>query len=190
MKKLERFLGLGVVLAIMITLSIGVFTLTTRAQGNTATPVGTVIGFVDDQKLDVTYPDIVKAKEQIKGFEEEVNLAYAEFNARVKSVQASIQRQYEEKTKGLSDEEKQKYLPIYEEMFNAESTKLKRELELKSMEIEAKAQEVWKAAYDKVKVTIGVVAKEENVGLVLKKDIIWFGGVDLTEAVLKKANAK
>ncbi|HBL51064.1 MAG TPA: hypothetical protein DDZ65_12550 [Firmicutes bacterium] len=81
-------------------------------------------------------------------------------------------------------------MPIYEEMFNAESSKLKKELELKSMEIETKAQEVWKAAYDKVKVTIGVVAKEENVGLVLKKDIIWFGGVDLTEAVLKKANAK
>ncbi|HBL51065.1 MAG TPA: hypothetical protein DDZ65_12555, partial [Firmicutes bacterium] len=106
MKKLERFLGFGMVLAIMITLSIGVFTLTTRAQSNTAAPVGTVIGFVDDQKLDVTYPDIVKAKEQIKGFEEEVNLAYAEFNARVKSIQASIQRQFEEKTKGLSEEEK------------------------------------------------------------------------------------
>ena len=75
-------------------------------------------------------------------------------------------------------------------MFNAESTKLKRELELKTMEIEAKAQAVWKAAYEKVKTTIEVVAKEEKVGLVLKKDIIWFGGVDLTEAVLKKASAQ
>jgi Skp family chaperone for outer membrane proteins len=190
LKKLERFLGFGAVLAIMITLSIGVFALTTRAEGETALPAGIVIGFVDDAKLDTTYPDIVKAKEEIKGFEEEASLAYAEFNQKVKSVQASIQRQYEDKTKDMTEEEKQKYLPIYEEMFNAESTKLKRELELKTMEIEAKAQAVWKAAYEKVKTTIEVVAKEEKVGLVLKKDIIWFGGVDLTEAVLKKASAQ
>lgn len=190
LKKYERFLGYGVVFAIVLTAAFGLFTLKTHAEPAAPATGALVVGYVDDTAIDKDFPDILTAKKTLKSLEDEVNVANAEFNSKVKQLQNQIQREYEDKTKGLTDADKQKYAPVYEEMFNAQVGVLKADFEKRKTEIQAKAQDIWKVAYDKVRATITTVAQEQGVGLVLNKNIIWYGGKDLTPDVLKKAGVK
>lgn len=187
MKSLERFIGYGVVFAIVMTVALGVYTVTTKAQAPAATASsGAPIAFVDDAALDKDFPAIVNAKKQIKQLDDEKTAINAEFNAKVKSIQGSIQRQFEEKTKGMSESEKQKFLPVYEDMFTAQVASLRKEINVKVVEVENKQTQIWKEAVEKVREVVTAVAKDQGLGLVLKKDIIWFGGKDITSDVLKK----
>lgn len=190
MKSLERFVGYGVVFAIVLTAALGVYTVTTKAAAAPATSGGSVIAFVDDTALDKDFPAILDAKKQIKQLDEQKANLNTDFNNQVKSVQASIQKQYEEKTKGLSEEEKQKFLPLYEEMFTSQVNLLKKETNDKLVKVETQQTQIWKVAVDKVREVVTSVAQEQGVGIVLKKDIIWFGGKDITGDVLKKAGVK
>lgn len=189
MKRFERFIGYGVVFAIVLAATLGLYSFSTRAAAP-ATITGTIIAYVDDAVLDKEFPAVIDAKKQIKQYDDEKNAIKAEYNAKVKALQGSIQRQFEEKTKDLAEAEKQKFVAIYEDMFSTQVAGVKKEYDVKLMEVESKQSQVWKAAVEKIRTVVSAVAQEKGVGIVLKKDVLWFGGLDLTQDVIKKADKK
>ncbi len=68
-----------------------------------------------------------------------------------------------------------------------EKVKLFQEYQAK---LDAKKEAMLAKAFEKVNQTISVVAKEQGLSMVLDKQVILYGGKDITNEVLKKASGK
>lgn len=108
--------------------------------------------------------------------------------------------------RGLSDEREQRLLELSknDECTEEEAAERKeldaryeaRMAELAALQAEMKAsrvtkyEELSKLVADSVDNAIKAAAEEQKLALVLRKDSVMYGGVDITEAVLGKLNAK
>lgn len=112
------------------------------------------IGIVNYQKLMGEHPDMAKAQEA--------------FQAELKTAQ----QDFEAKSAGMNDKEKQDY-----------SAQLQQKLSLKQ-------QELLGAIKDKVDAQIKAVASTKGLAVVLDKGDVVYGGQDITDEVQKKLNSK
>lgn len=108
--------------------------------------------------------------------------------------------------RGLSDEREQRLLELNKNEECTEEEAAEREelntlyearmAELAALQAEMKAsrvtkyEELSKLVADSVDEAIKAAAEEQTLALVLRKDSVMYGGVDITEAVLEKLNAK
>ncbi len=83
-----------------------------------------------------------------------------------------LQGEYDKASASLSKDEKVKLFQEYQ-------TKL-----------DAKKESMLAKAFEKVNQTISEVAKEQGLSMVLDKQVVLFGGKDITSEVLKKATGK
>lgn len=125
------------------------------------------IGFIDVQKVFKEYKETVKAQEQVSKQEEE------------------LKKEFEDSQKKLSDAEKKN-------MKREELEKLRKELEEKLTPkrqtlIELNERLTTKLQADILSATKDV-AKKVGIDVVMDKQVIITGGVDLTEMVVNKLN--
>ncbi len=85
---------------------------------------------------------------------------------------AKLQSEYDKASASLSKDEKVKLFQEYQ-------TKL-----------DAKKESMLAKAFEKVNQIISEVAQEQGLSMVLDKQVVLFGGKDITSAVLKKATGK
>jgi outer membrane protein len=85
---------------------------------------------------------------------------------------AAKQREFRERSKGMTAEQRQL---------------LDRELQ---QQVLLKRQELLGGLDKEIRTMIEEVARTEGVGIVLERSVVLFGGVDLTEAVIKKVTGK
>ena len=93
-------------------------------------------------------------------------------NAAMKTEQEQIRREFETKSAGMNDKEKQA---------------LDRQLGLK---MEQKRQELLKPIVDSINATMKIVAAEKGLAMVVYKNSVALGGQDITADVLAKLSGK
>ena len=132
----------------------GVFIVSTAAMalmatGDTASAApSSNIGVVDQQQVITANPSIA-----------------SEYQQKMQELAQSMQKDFDEKTAGMSDEEKQ---PIYVEM--------QQQFNEKRVAIEKEMQE-------KVNKAVKSVADKKGLSLVVEKNAVIYGGVDITKDV-------
>jgi outer membrane protein len=121
-------------------------------------------------------PDEVPGKDSKIGyFDQEVVRSLKLFRDADKSLAEQfgrMQKEVQEKAKGLSDAEKQKLFAQYE------------------MDFRNKKETLYKPLVDKVTKTVEKVGKEKELNLVLDKQYVMFGGRNVTDEVVSKLNEK
>jgi Skp family chaperone for outer membrane proteins len=83
-----------------------------------------------------------------------------------------MQKEVQEKTKGISDKEKEKIFAQYD------------------MEFRKKKEDLYKPLVAQVTKTVEIVGKEKELNLVLDKQYVMFGGRNVTDEVVGKLNEK
>ncbi|MGC8971739.1 MAG: OmpH family outer membrane protein [bacterium] len=115
------------------------------------------IGYVDINKVIENHPRIEKAKKDINDF--------------ALKTKAEYQKQLDEAVKDKTA---------------AEAQQLKVEYETKLNQVVAqKQQEILKPILDDIKLTIRDIANKRGIDVVLRKEIIIIGGIDITDDVIK-----
>lgn len=127
---------------------------TGRTPVATAASGGSDIGYVNYQLLVSQHPDMAAARQSMQN---EVDQA---------------QKDFEAKTQGMSDQDKQQYYLQTQQRLSM------------------KQQELLKPIYDKVDAAIKDVATAQGVSVVLDKSNVIYGGKDLTDDVAKKIGEK
>lgn len=143
-------------LAIAVIFMLGVVGLALSQSGKTyaADSNDSNVGVVNKQMILAQHPDVAKAEETMKA---EVEQARKEF---------------EEKSAGMKDEEKQAYYMQVQQRLTA------------------KKQELLNPIMEKVDAAIKATAEARGLAVVVDKNNVVYGGRDITEDVLKKIGAK
>jgi Skp family chaperone for outer membrane proteins len=156
---------LGVIVGIAMASSIGIANAQTATAPVTAAPTGKVVGIIDRDRVVASYPKAQSAAEELKRLEESLNKVIDDAN-----------RQYEEAKKAgkppaeLEGMQKRLQAKIDQEGkgFQARISGLEADLE---------------GAVDSA---IKAEAAQRHVDVVFLKQAVLFGGVDLTDGVLKR----
>ncbi|MDI3279755.1 MAG: OmpH family outer membrane protein [Bacillota bacterium] len=98
--------------------------------------------------------------------------AMKEVQASLEQETARLQKEYDEKSKNLSQEEKVKLFQQYQAGLDAQKEALLRQ------------------ARQKILATIEAVARQEGLAVVMDQQAVLYGGKDITELVLQRAQAE
>lgn len=90
---------------------------------------------------------------------------------------------FDKKTKA-TESEKEKF----NKEFSSEITKLQSTYQKLSGELQDKQVAALKQLTEKINEAIGVIAKAEGLDMVVEKNLVFFGGVDITSKVIEKLN--
>ncbi|SJZ47616.1 OmpH family outer membrane protein [Selenihalanaerobacter shriftii] len=120
------------------------------------------IAYVDMQYLFENHPDIPAVKSKL--------------NQDLQGLQQQLKGELQSKIEQVQGAEKQKLVQQYQQKLNVEANKRQKQL--------------LKPINDEIKATIDEIAKEQGIAVVLQKDMIIYGGTDLTSQVLDRLKAK
>lgn len=148
---------------------------------------GAEVGYIDMERLQQTLPQFVEAQQFYREMETELR-SFAQYKeTEFRNLMARWEREKEQELKGKEGEAKEEIELKYQ-------TKVEQEISKVEKEIEQKRQELLSRAYQKMDETrrwlegiVETVADEEGISLVLEKNAIFYGGVDLTDKVLQAA---
>jgi Skp family chaperone for outer membrane proteins len=181
MMKLKRFHGyflVGVViLAVLVLFS---------SYVGAATKNDTV-GYVDMQKLQNEVPDFLKLQDIAKDKTSE--LTY--FRGYLLTQQQSAAKELEKKATadkvGKNADEQAAIDKRLQDDNSKNINDVNAQIQKKYDELQQYMNDQKTAALEKVKKIIAVVADEKKLTLVLEKSVCFYGGVDITQAVIDKA---
>jgi len=145
------------------------------------------VGYIDMEHLQKVLPRFIEAQQFYREMETELR-SFAQYKeTEFRNQMARWEREKEQELKGKEGKEREEIELKYQTKIEQEITKVEKE-------IEQKRQELLNRAYQKMDETrrwleeiVETVADEEDISLVLEKGAVFYGGVDLTEKVLKAA---
>jgi outer membrane protein len=133
-----------------------------------AAPTGKVVGIIDRDKVVASYPKAQAAAEELKRLEEKLNKVIEEAN-----------RQYEEAKKANKPEAELKTM----------QARLQSNIDREGKGFQEKISGLEAELETAVDGAIKAEAAQHHVDVVFLKQAVLFGGVDLTEGVLKRLTA-
>ncbi len=145
------------------------------------------VGYIDMERLQNELPDFKRLIEFRKDTEGEINayrgLYYQQYQKAVKEL--------EDKSKsdkvGKSSDEQAAIEKRFQDDVKKKSDELNAQLQQKAMELGKTYSEKEKATIEKVNKIIQSVAEEKKLSLVIDKRVWFYGGTDVTQAVIDKA---
>jgi Skp family chaperone for outer membrane proteins len=145
------------------------------------------IGYVDMQRLQNELPDFLKLQETAKDKTAELNY----FRGYLFSQQQSAAKELEKKATadkaGKSAAEKDEIDKKLQEDNNKKISEVNAQIQKKYDELQQYMNDQKNAALERVKAIIGDVANEKKLSLVIEKSLCFYGGTDITQAVIDKA---
>lgn len=127
------------------------------------------IGYIEVQKVFSSYEKTKKAQEQMAGKEKEIQ-------SEIEKKQKQLEK---EKAKGTSDKELRKMVEKFE-----------KELEPKRKDITESQQKLTQEIEEDIIKASDSVAKKMNIDVVINKQVVITGGIDLTDKVIELLNKK
>lgn len=134
------------------------------------------IGFVDVQRIMNQHKDF---KDASASLEKE----FARLQEQLNSEAAKLQNELNTKVKGMQDQEK------IDQLRNEYAAKIKKIQGDYQSQLDKQKADVLKNIETKLDAAIASVAREQNLQVVLKREIVLYGGKDVTDTVLKKLEA-
>ena len=151
-KKQVKFISIAI--ALVFIGSVVALALTQTGSGIASAASSVNVGVVNYQQVIRQHPDIQKAGEQLNAFEVET------------------QKDFEAKSAGMSDQEKQDY---YVQCMQR---------------IQAKEQELREPIEKSIQDTIKKVADAKGLSVVIEKSAVLYGGTDITQDVIARLGKK
>lgn len=124
---------------------------------------GFAVGKLTSKPMQVGYVDVEKLMKDFPAYKDATSILRGE--------QVQLEQQFQEKSKNLSDAEKQKL-----------GVQLQEQLAKKDKELSDRVESEIRSAVKKV-------AEEKQLTIVSAKNVLFFGGDDITESVLAKGGA-
>jgi outer membrane protein len=159
---------LGVIIGVALASSIGMASAQTASAPVSAAPVGKVVGIIDRDKVVANYPKAQKAAEELKSLEDKLN-----------HVIDDAQKQYEEAKKANKPQAE----------LDALQKRLQANIDSEGKSFQAKISGLESDLETAVDAAIKAEAAQHHVDVVFLKQAVLFGGVDITEGVLKRLTA-
>jgi outer membrane protein len=159
---------IGVVVGFALASSIGVANAQTAASPATAAPTAKVVGIIDRDKVVAAYPKAQAAAEELKKMEENLNKIIDDAN-----------RQYEEAKKANKPQAE----------LDALQKRLQAHIDEEGKRFQNRISSLENDLERAVDGAIQAEAQQHHVDVVFLKQAVLFGGVDLTEGVLKRLTA-
>ncbi|NLG83198.1 MAG: OmpH family outer membrane protein [Firmicutes bacterium] len=148
------------------------------------------IGYIDLDQIHARFPDFVRLQEIKAAYEKELN-TFANYQRQSMSTYLQeLEKKEEEESAGKSEDEKKEIKLKYEKMAQEKAGEIQQLVQQKNRELQSKLDQELLKAEGKLRQTIEAVAAEKGLNLVLVKSAVYYGGVDLTEAVIDKATGK
>ncbi len=148
------------------------------------------IGLVDPAKIQERFPAYVRLLELKASYEKEMNAYREELSKQWQSYLAALNKEKESRLAGKSAAEKKAIEAEYAQKIQAKQEEMNRRLQAKRDELQKKLDAETHQADTKVKEAIAAVCREKGMAVVLNKTAVYFGGVDITEAVIAKGQTK
>jgi outer membrane protein len=185
-KKRMKWIGFGViVIAVIFAVNMLAYA-AVKPTPVVKSPESTV-GYVDMDRIQKEYPDFIKLAEITKDQQELFDMTQNSIKKQLDIVTKEIKDRAEKEKAGKTAEEQTKIDQKYQAELQSKSNELTAQLKQKYDEIMKYITEQTKAAKVKVDETVSEVAKEKKLTIVLDKKVVFYGGVDITQAVLDKA---
>lgn len=179
----KRLLGFSIIGGVILTLVI----LLSSFAGAASNQSSVNIGYVDMEKLQKELPDYQRFEAQLKDKESEFKLFQGYVLQQHRNSLKELQDKAEAEKKGKTAEEQTAIDNRYKDETQKKSDELNTKLEQKRNEIMQDLNKLKKDADEKVRKLINDVAAEKKFSLVLEKSSIYYGGTDITDAVIEKA---
>ena len=144
---------ISVLIALVFMGSVVALALTQTGSVASAASSGSV-GVVNQQEVFSSHPDLNNIRTQMQTFAQEV------------------QKEYEEKSSGMSDQEKQDYA---------------RQC---AQRVQQKEQELLEPVMTAIEAAVKKVADNKGLAVVITKDAVVYGGQDITQDVIKELTKK
>jgi Skp family chaperone for outer membrane proteins len=145
------------------------------------------VGYVDVEKLHEELPDFQNLQaimqEKENGFKSFQGYILSQHRVALKELQDKVTSE----KKGKSTEEQAKIEKRYQDDVKNKTDELNGKLENERKKIVQELNAQKKKADEKTKVIISEVAKDKKISIVFDKNAVLFGGTDITDQVIKKA---
>ena len=145
---------ISIAIALVFIGSVVAIALTTTGTGIASAASSVNVGVVDREQVFTQHPD----RESL--------------NSQMNAAIAEVKRDYDEKSQGMTDQEKQDYY-----------LQCNQRLEQKRLEL---VEPVWKSIDD----TIKKVADSKGLSVVIEKAVVVYGGTDITQDVISRLAKK
>lgn len=182
--KLEKVLGLtvfGLVVATTVML-LSSFTGAANPQ-----PTSLSVGYVDMERLQTELPDFQRFRELIKDKTSEFELYRGYMLQQYANTLKSLNEKQTQEKNGKSAEEAAAIEKKYKDEAQRKSEEVNSQLEQKENEIKKQLNEQRKVIMDKLKKSIADVANDKKYSVVFEKNVIFYGGTDISDLLIEKA---
>ncbi|MGE5582263.1 MAG: OmpH family outer membrane protein [Bacillota bacterium] len=175
----ERYFVLGIAVLAVVALA--------SSLAGAASKSDSTIGYVDMERLQNELPDFLKLKETIKDKQAEFNYYRGYLYQQQQTAAKELEKKATADKAGKNTDEQAAIDKRYQDDVKKKTDELSGLLQQKGSEIEKYINDQKNAAMDNVNKIIAEVAGEKKLTMVLDKSARYFGGIDITQAVIDKA---
>ncbi|NLG83199.1 MAG: OmpH family outer membrane protein [Firmicutes bacterium] len=148
------------------------------------------LGLVDPAKIQERFPAYVRLLDLKTTYEKEMQTYRNHLSGQFQSYLTELNEEKEAKLAGKSAEEKKAIEAEYAKKVQAKQNEMVRQIQTKHEELQKKLDAETAKADAKGKEAIAAVCREKGIAIVLNKTAVYFGGVEITEAVIAKGQSK
>lgn len=146
------------------------------------------IGYIDLNQLHEKFPDFARLQDLKTAYDTELN-TFANYQRQTAATYlAELEKKKDEELAGKTDAEKQEIERKYDKMAQDKATEVNQAIQAKMRELQVKLDTELAKADDRLRQTITTVGSEKGLNLVVAKTAVYYGGTDVTNDVLAKAN--
>lgn len=171
--------------AILVIIAL-VFTMNGFAGAAASTPVSTV-GYVDQEKLQTGIDDYKAFQTLLKDKQSEFNLFKSYLFQKQSSELKSLEDKDKQEKQGKSADEQAAIDKKYRDIAQKQTDGVTAQLEQKQAEITKALNAQKKTLDEKIRKLIADVAADKKLTMVLDKNVLFYGGTDISDAVIEKA---
>lgn len=181
--RLEKALGLTVFIAAVLTMVM----LFSSFSGAASSQAVFTVGYFDFDMLKSQLPEFKAYQEYIKNSETEYNLIRASYLQEQSNKAKALQDKANQEMTGKTPEEQEVIRKRLREDIQRTIDEAKAQIEKKKDEIQKTIEDKEKALMETIRQYVSDVATDKKLSLVLIKSVVFYGGTDITEDILKKA---
>lgn len=180
MKKIQ-LLRASVIGLVVLTIVLMISGLSGAALNSSSTAVG----YVSIEELQKTLPEFEQSRNYYEGLMKEYNDFARYIQSEYSNSLKSLEDQKAKDVQGKSEADKKSIDAKYDDMKRKKTEEIQKKIDSKKTEIGSKINDNKQATLNKVKKTIEQIAKAQGVSLVLEEQVIYFGGINLTNKVIE-----
>jgi Outer membrane protein len=145
------------------------------------------VGYVDMQRLQNELPDFIKLQEIAKDKTQELNYFRGYLLSQQQNAINDLQKKAAAEKEGKSAAEKDAIDKKLQDDTNQKNNDVNTQIQKKIDELQQYINEQKNATIDRMKAIIAKVADDKKLSLVVEKSICFYGGTDITQAVIDQA---